>query len=136
MNYTENYQLPQWEETDRVLRTDFNDSNSKIDAALPRIITGNYIGTGEGNITKHYSLGTHPKMVIVRTENTYSSNTYDTGVIITEIACIYFNSNSAYMNVPGNPGALTEDGFTIFHDNESVTNLNREGVVQHYWALC
>ena len=24
MNYTENYQLPQWEETDRVLMADFN----------------------------------------------------------------------------------------------------------------
>ena len=24
MNYTENYHLPQWEETDRIMRTDFN----------------------------------------------------------------------------------------------------------------
>ena len=34
MNYTSNYQLPQWVESDRVLMNDFNDANSKLDAAL------------------------------------------------------------------------------------------------------
>lgn len=33
-NYTENYGLCQWEATDAVLRTDFNEDNQKIDAAL------------------------------------------------------------------------------------------------------
>ena len=34
MKYTENYHLPEWEPTDRVLRTDFNDAMSDIDDAL------------------------------------------------------------------------------------------------------
>ncbi len=34
MNYTENYQLNQWEPADRVLRTDFNEDNRKIEEAL------------------------------------------------------------------------------------------------------
>ena len=34
MNYTENYQLNQWEQTDRVLMEDFNADNAKLDAAL------------------------------------------------------------------------------------------------------
>ncbi len=33
-NYTENYGLCQWEATDGVLRTDFNEDNAKIDEAL------------------------------------------------------------------------------------------------------
>lgn len=33
-NYTEHYGLCQWEATDQVLRTDFNEDNTKIDAAL------------------------------------------------------------------------------------------------------
>ena len=37
MNYTENYQLNQWEPADRVLRTDFNEDNRKIDEALAAI---------------------------------------------------------------------------------------------------
>ena len=34
MNQTANYQLSQWETTDRILMSDFNNDNSKIDAAL------------------------------------------------------------------------------------------------------
>ena len=34
MNYTENYQLNQWEPADRVLRTDFNEDNRKIERAI------------------------------------------------------------------------------------------------------
>lgn len=33
-NYTENYGLCQWEATDQVLRTDFNEDNQKIEAAF------------------------------------------------------------------------------------------------------
>ena len=33
-NYTPNYQLNQWEPEDKVVRTDFNEDNAKIDAAL------------------------------------------------------------------------------------------------------
>ena len=52
MNYTENYQLNQWVESDRVLMKDFNADNTKIDAALTeigafRIETGTYVGTGK-----------------------------------------------------------------------------------------
>ena len=34
MNHTTNYQLSQWETTDRILMSDFNADNAKIDAAL------------------------------------------------------------------------------------------------------
>lgn len=34
MNRTSNYNLCQWEETDRVRRTDFNEDNAKIDQAM------------------------------------------------------------------------------------------------------
>ena len=33
-NYTTNYNLNQWEATDKVLRAEFNEDNAKIDAAL------------------------------------------------------------------------------------------------------
>jgi hypothetical protein len=34
MKKTTNYQLNQWDETDRILREDFNADNAKIDAAI------------------------------------------------------------------------------------------------------
>ena len=65
MEYTSNYQLPVWAETDRILRTDFNEAYQKLDAALAaltaadgtlesaiasggnaRIVHGTYVGTG------------------------------------------------------------------------------------------
>ena len=36
-NYTENYGLCQWEATDQVLRTEFNEDNTKIDAVLQNL---------------------------------------------------------------------------------------------------
>ena len=51
-NYTTNYQLCQWEANDKVLRSDFNADNQKIDAALKAkgnciLYWGSYTGTGE-----------------------------------------------------------------------------------------
>ena len=36
-NYTENYGLCQWEATDQVLREEFNQDNTKVDAALSNL---------------------------------------------------------------------------------------------------
>lgn len=38
-NHTSNYQLCQWEPTDQVLRTDFNEDNAKLDSALKSLST-------------------------------------------------------------------------------------------------
>ena len=55
-SYTTNYELPIWAADDAFLRTEFNEANEKIDAALGvlaqstcncRIVTGSYTGTGE-----------------------------------------------------------------------------------------
>ena len=34
MNYTEKYHLPQWEETDRIMRTDFNEAMANIENGI------------------------------------------------------------------------------------------------------
>ncbi len=70
LNYTENYQLNQWEPADRVLRTDFNEDNQKIEEALnaiPKIATGSYIGTGSYSIEAPSSLifDFKPTMVLI-----------------------------------------------------------------------
>ena len=36
MNYTERYHLPQWEETDRIMRTDFNQMCADMEAGLEK----------------------------------------------------------------------------------------------------
>ena len=53
---TSNYKLNQWAAEDKVIRTEFNEDNAKIDVALQslktgkgncKIITGQYTGNGE-----------------------------------------------------------------------------------------
>lgn len=142
MNQTENYQLNQWDKNDRIQMEDFNADNVKIDAALQaisdaglKIITGSFSGTGTTG-TRSYSIGAKPKLLFVRTTNTNSSATYQIGLLVTENLCIAFDSNSgALMQKSGSPGALTDAGFTITHDN-AVIGLNTSGSTLYYWALC
>ena len=88
MNYTQNYQLNQWEAADRVQRTDFNADNAKLDAAiqaqadalaaersvreaadqsirmsLVKLAAGSY--TGDGADSRTIYLGFTPKAVLL-----------------------------------------------------------------------
>ena len=83
-NYTENYGLCQWEATDQVLRTEFNEDNAKVDSALKnhtdaigtleeklgncRIVHSTYIGNGSygsGKSTGVTFPGEPPLLVMV-----------------------------------------------------------------------
>lgn len=90
-NYTENYDLCQWEATDQVLRTEFNAENDKVDRALKGLADQNtaleeilsshaktisnlgncqlyissYTGTGENGTTISQSFPKQPLAVIV-----------------------------------------------------------------------
>lgn len=73
-NYTEHYQLHQWEPEDPFLRTDFNEDLAKIDNALNQlagstlhIASGSYAGTGEAGAEHPNQLTFEfvPKMVVL-----------------------------------------------------------------------
>ena len=59
MNQTPNYQLNQWDKTDRIRMEEFNADNAKIEAALAshsqsisgmlKVVSGSYVGTGVYN---------------------------------------------------------------------------------------
>lgn len=53
-NYTESFDLCQWEPVDQVQRVDFNADNAKVDAALTarncQIYMTSYTGTGAGDL--------------------------------------------------------------------------------------
>lgn len=74
MNYTENYHLPQWEESDRIMRTDFNAAMANIeegmtDGAKPLYAMGTYRGTEE---VQEIEIGFRPSAVLIHAG--YSSN--------------------------------------------------------------
>ena len=151
LNTTTNYQLSQWESADRILMSDFNGDNAKIDAALaahdtalagkaaasalPQFVTGSYVGTGEASVTKHYSLGFRPRLVIMRTDNINDDNTYDVGYLLTEAGCVLFNSRGeADLEAPGANAGLEDDGFFITHNKYANRGLNNTGKTLTYWA--
>ena len=96
MNQTQNYQLSQWESTDRILMSDFNSDNAKIDAALKanadsiaavedelavrgncRIVFGSYTGTGTNGSGSPTTLTFDQMPILVLVQDPTEDREYD-----------------------------------------------------------
>ncbi|USF27379.1 hypothetical protein N510_002325 [Firmicutes bacterium ASF500] len=153
MNRTTNYNLCQFEENDRVRRTDFNEDNAKLDAALTgltrskadlsaltvktEVAAGAY--TGDGAAERVISLGFTPKALYVCSENG-----------ITYVGGNYGNSYRGGLAVPGAPIVshgysileIVSGGFKVFYTevklNSASTNhygANTASLKFHYIAF-
>ena len=76
-NYTQHYQLHQWEATDNFLRTDFNTDLQKIDTALgekenARIASGTYVGAGSKTVDLDLIFPFIPKLIMVIGDGRYA----------------------------------------------------------------
>ena len=158
MNRTTNYNLCQFEETDRVRRTDFNEDNAKIDAAvkavgrrvdgleaskadktalaavegkISRIVTGTYAGTGGSSGVRRISLPGRPKLVLIRTDYPNTSH-HDEAIAITDIClCRCDTYSSLSVDPPTSGYALENNGFTV----PANCDQNYSGSTQHYMAI-
>ena len=158
MNRTTNYNLCQFEETDRVRRTDFNEDNAKIDAAvkavdrrvdgleaskadktalaaveakISRIVTGTYAGTGGSSGVRRISLPGRPKLVLIRTDYPSTSH-HDEAIAITDIClCRCDTYSSLSVDPPTSGYALENNGFTV----PANCDQNYSGSTQHYMAI-
>lgn len=110
MNYTEKYHLPQWEESDRVMRADFNQMCADIEAGiaqaqemvevavLPRCVVGTYIGT---KTEIQISVGFRPVAVIIFRPTTSQLESEWIGTV----SCFFEDSRSGIV--------MTDTGFTV-----------------------
>lgn len=158
MNRTTNYNLCQFEENDRVRRTDFNEDNAKIDAAvkavdrrvdgleaskadktalaavegkISRIVTGTYAGTGGSSGVRRISLPGRPKLVLIRTDYPNTSH-HDEAIAITDIClCRCHTYHSLSVDPPTSGYALENNGFTV----PANCDQNYSGSTQHYMAI-
>ena len=154
MTKTEHYNLNQWEADDPIRRTDFNEDNAKIDAAihamdakvdgkagitalaaveakLPRIVTGTYTGTGGTEGVRRITLPGRPKAVLIRTEYPGTSHHY-ISIVMTDVAVIRFHTySSPKVDAPGNCYELEDNGFTV----PSSCHQNYSGAPQYYLAV-
>ena len=131
MEYTQNYQLPLWDKEDAVLRTDFNENNQKIDAALealanemPKVFAGSYVGDGTSD--RVIQLPFAPKFAIML--GMVNSN-YRI-VILTPEDNFFINGTLRNQNLPHNT-KLVGDTFQILHENYN----NQAGETMYYFLF-
>lgn len=123
MNKTANYNLNQWEKSDRVLMEDFNNDNAKIDAALKEAaeaktyVIGKYTGTGV--YPREISLGFQPSAVVM---STYAGITNNAGSI--------FGGVFAPGMPLGNSAEVTDNGFLL-----KAEHVNNASHSYHYIAF-
>ena len=124
MDYTTNYQLPIWAESDRILMEDFNDSYQKLEDALTehgealagkgdcQIYTTSYVGTGTFTYQNRTQLTfpATPRAVFItgsgdiflafcpgtRAQLLFSEETASCGNLLwTETSLSFYNANAA-----------------------------------------
>ena len=156
-NHTEHFSLNQWQADDQVKRTDFNEDNAKIDAALndlsgglaekattaaletvskklaamPCLVTGTY--TGDGTDSRLISLGFQPKALLVMTDEGYSARPYTDD---------YYGG----LALPGKPVCLKtvygtdyiltveSQGFRVYYNKSKYVFSNQKEFNYHYLA--
>ena len=135
MTKTTNYQLNQWDPTDRVLRTDFNSDNQKIDAAIAeaakgncRIVTGTYTGTGKYGPSNRNTLTFDGKPLLVIIQNTFSI----TAVSSTPVAPVLQDGGNQYYSLSF---TWTDNSVSWYNETTAERQLNVSGRTYYYVAL-
>jgi hypothetical protein len=142
-NYTEHYELPIWEKDDAFLRTEFNECNEKIDAALgelsgqigavkssaPKLVMGSYTGTGlygSGN-TVTLTFDTQPLLIFIHSPQGHSV-VLRQGISTTYTVCNVYG-HSVY-------ATWKENTVTLEFNQYTVSEFNASGMPYQYDALC
>ena len=126
MNYTTNYHLPQWVESDRIMMEDFNEAMEEIETGLttaniPPLAIGTY--TGNGN-KQTIELGFSPRFVIITAQQSGSNDT--------SFIAISGGSEATSTLV------FSETGFTVMVSSVTYAPYpvtNQSGTVYHYLAI-
>ena len=134
MEYTKNYQLPLWDKEDSVLRTDFNENNQKIDAALAttgncKIIAGSYIGTGTYGVDNPTELTFDKQPLIVFVLGGARQFTL-LGAYNTAMALVSGSTNLDYLPVTWN-----DHGLSWYHNTAAINQMNLPNTTYYYIAL-
>ena len=153
-NKTTNYQLNQWQGSDAFLRSDFNEDNAKVEAALTalaakdksltqlmetkadqsalatktEIVTGTY--TGDGAASQEILLGFQPKAVLVCSEQGRMGDS--TGQVWVYGGLALVGHPVEYSGMPA--VEITGSGFRVYFDDENVLT-NQRTTVYHYIAF-
>ena len=134
-NKTTNYQLNQWEPEDDFLRTDFNEDNAKIEAALTaltagqvKVVAGSYTGTNSAD-GREIEVGFQPDAVVLFYNRgfTYNSGYTYGGLFLPGAPLITGNGSVA--------AEVTDTGFKVYYNSNQQQYTDQYGSTYHYLAL-
>ena len=152
MTKTTNYQLNQWEKTDRILMEEFNSDNEKIDTALKalkddmvaltaavalcgncKIVYGSYKGTGTNGSANPNKLSFSHKPIFVLVQGAASELETDKKLrmMLGVPWAAGVNGNNLWKNVV----TWTEKGVQWYSSNSAITQFNISGSTYCYMAL-
>ena len=151
MNKTANFQLTQWEKTDRIMMEDFNRDNAAIDAALKssadgvaalqtalascgncKIVYGTYTGTGKYGRENPNKLtfDGKPVLVIVQAQNNSTNFDFHLRMIRGCGWAVGDRGNYSYTN-----SVTWGENFVSWTNDDAETQFNLQGSVYSYIAL-
>ena len=151
MNKTANFQLTQWEKTDRILMEVFNSDNEKIDTALKsnadgvaalqtalascgncKIVYGTYTGNGKSGSANPNKLTFDGKPVLVIVQAQSNTTNYDFHLRLVR-GCgwaVGDRGNYSYTN-----SVAWGENFVSWTNDDAETQFNLQGSVYSYIAL-
>lgn len=151
MNKTANFQLTQWEKTDRIMMEDFNRDNAAIDAALKssadgvaalqtalascgncKIVYGTYTGTGKYGRENPNKLTFDGKPVLVIVQAQSNTTNYDFHLRMIR-GCgwaVGDRGNYSYTN-----SVAWGENFVSWTNDNAETQFNLQNSVYSYIAL-
>ena len=151
MNKTANFQLTQWEKTDRILMEEFNSDNEKIDTALKsnadkaaalqtalascgncKIVYGTYTGNGKygsANPNKLTFSG-KPVLVIVQAQNNSTNFDFHLRMIRGCDWAVGDRGNYSYTN-----SVAWGENYVSWYNDKAETQFNLQNSVYSYIAL-
>lgn len=116
MNYTDKYHLPQWEENDRIMRTDFNEAMANVENGMTDISTsfsaGHYMGLDR---PQKIVTGFRPKVVMIHGYKAPSQSTEDFSALS---AVFYSDRDASFLK-------FEDDGFTVTGTSLRYPLVNR-----------
>lgn len=151
MNKTANFQLTQWEKTDRIMMEDFNRDNAAIDAALKssadgvaalqtalascgncKIVYGTYTGNGKSGSANPNKLtfSGKPVLVIVQAQNNSTNFDFHLRMIRGCDWAVGDRNNYSYTN-----SVAWGENYVSWYNDKAETQFNLQDSVYSYIAL-
>lgn len=147
MQRTQNYNLCQWAAEDRILRSDFNADNQKIDTALAglagsavKTATGSYVGTGTYGIANKITLQFDFAPVALVILAAHNASSVFQMIALRGMPRVHTTTGSSTNDFDSTALIWTENSVSFYSDaNDSSravpAHLNINGKTYYYLAL-